>query len=480
MPALTRHARLGVLALVAAGAAVAIASACSLGLDPSLLDKDASADAGDGGVEASNPVQCKTDPDCKPSNACLTGKCDTTKNQCVYTVCPTSACNAASCDPNSKTCSVPSAYGFHAGSFHVSLGNVGCGGARRCFAAVHPFVFVGTTNGVVAYAVDNPTVTSPPAIPVAGLPFFPTSIVASGTRVYFVGTVVGTGPDYKVPLAWVDVPTDPTVGEIAATTVFNTLQLTSIDGVFPDTSGGVFLVRADSSKSYPAAHVTAPLKDLDTLNFAQSAGVNSASGVVAASGSRLVTFRQDNSVWDTFFSLETAAATSSAQNSGEQSMLATFGQSAGDNYVAQTPSGGLLWSGAAINAPDGGPVQTISARLAWVLADQNASKFDATTHVPVNTYNVNGANLDLPGPVAWLDDNTALAISAVPGNTGQSVVQVASRSGNPSIIASHTFQIAFPPSQLAATSSNGFGYVLTPDTNAGVNVHIFDPACTSP
>ncbi len=473
--------RWGVLALsLIAAAGLGVASACSLGLDPSLIDKDASAEAGDGGSEASNPVQCKTDPDCKPTNACLTGKCDTTNNQCVYVVCPTSQCNAASCDPNLKTCSVPSAYGFHAGSFHVSLGTAGCGGARRCFAAVYPFVVVGTTNGVVAYAVDNPTVTSPAPIQVAGLPFFPTSIVASGQRIYFVGTVAGTGPDYKVPLAWVDVPTDPTVSEITATTVFENVQVSPIDAAYADTAGGIYLVRFDPSKSYPAAHVTAPLKDLDTINFYQSAGVNSASGVAAASGSRLVTFRQDNSAWDTFFSLETQAATSSAQNANEQSMLATFGQSAGYNYLAQTPTGGLIWSGAEISAPDGGPVQTVGARVAWVLADQNATKFDATTHVSVNAYSVNAANQDLPGPVAWIDDNTVLAISAVPGNTGQSVVQVASRSGNPSVVANHSFQIAFPPSQLAATSSNGFGYVLTPDTNSGVNVHIFNPACTSP
>src|SRR5450432_2737983 len=100
---------------------------------------------------------------------------------------------------------VATAYNFHAGNFHVSLGSAGCGGggggARRCFAAVYPFVFIGTTNGVVAYPVDNPTNGTPVSIPVAGLPFFPTFVVTSGTTIYFVGAVAGTGPDYKIPIA---------------------------------------------------------------------------------------------------------------------------------------------------------------------------------------------------------------------------------------------------------------------------------------
>ena len=480
------YARLGALGFSAAAAtALAVASACSLGLDPSLFENDGSIGEGgaDGGPDAPNPVQCKTDPDCKPANACLTGHCDTGKGQCVYVVCPTQACNASTCDPNLHTCSVPSAYGFHAGTFNVALGSAGCGGARRCFTAVYPFVFVGTTNGVVAFAVDNPTSGAPAAVPVAGLPFFPSSIVASGGRVYFVGGVVGAGPDYKIPIAWLDVPTDPTVAEMAATTVFDTLPLPAVDAVYPDTTGGIYLVRADGGKSWPAARVTAPLKDLDTITFAPTTGLPSGSGTVAASGSRLVTFRQDNTgSFDTFFSLETSAGTGSAQNAGEQSLLPTFGQSAGLNYLAQTPTGGLLWSASSIDAPDGGSPTTVSARVSWVLADQNATKFDATTHVDVNTYNIAGANTDLPGPVAWLDDNTALVVSAWPTNQAQSIVQLASRSGTPSVVPNRSFQLAFHPSELAATSSNGFGYVLAPNTTtspASLDVHIFAAACTN-
>ena len=476
-------------ALVCAlGAAAALSGGCSLGLDPNLIPgSEAGADVvgGDAGSDAPPPSACKGDPDCKASNGCLTGKC--VNNACSYQLCPASNCNVSVCDDQSHTCSAPTAYTFHAGTFHVSLGNIGCGGggagARKCFAAIYPFVFVGTTNGVVAYSVADPANSSPTAIPVAGLPFFPNILVASGNTVYFVGQYVGSGPDYKIPIATLTVPPDPTASEMTATTVFDTLQVPGVDALYPDTSGGVYLVRNDAAKFYPAARITAPLKDLDNLTFQPTAGLPANSGVAAASGSRLVTFRQDNGTggaYDTHFSLEGSAATANAQNQGEQSILSSLGsENAAPSYLAQSPTGGLLWSTSAVSVPDGGPSTTVSARLAWVLADQGASAFDATTHVDVSTYNVAGLGADLPGPVAWIDDNTAIVISAPPASQTQSVVNIATRNGTPSIAPNRSFQLAFHPSELAVAASNGFGYVLTPDQTAGANVHVFGATCNN-
>ncbi len=468
------------LALGAAG----VVGACSLGLDPNKIPGgDSGSDASlDGFIDAPNPVQCKTDPDCKPTNGCLTGKCNA--GQCNYTLCATNACNASVCDGTSHTCSAPAAYSFHASQFHVSLGNIGCGGGagvRRCFAAVYPFVFVGTTNGVVAYAVANPTNGTPSSIPVAGLPFFPNFIVSNGQVVYFVGSVAGTGPTYKVPIATLTVPTDPTVTEMVASTVFDTLQVTSVDAVFPDIAGGIYLVREDPTKVFPAARIAAPLNDLDTLSFSPTAGASAIASVAAASGTRLVTFRQENGApFDSFFSLETAAATGSAQNAGEQSLLASMGQNYANSYLAQGPKGGLLWTTLNVNVPDGGPATTVSARLAWVLADGTATSFDGTTHVDVATYNLAGIpNADLPGPSAWVDDNNAIVISAVVGNTAQSLVQMATRSGTPGLVPNRSWQLGFDPGSLAVAASNGFGYVLTPDLTAGANVHVFGTTCNN-
>lgn len=470
-----------IVASVAVGAAFAGAFACSLGLDASKIpgmDSGVDVTVGDAFIDAPNPVQCKVDPDCHSTNGCLTGKCNA--GQCDYTLCPANACNESACDPMSHTCSAPAAYSFHAGNFHVSLGNIGCGSARRCFAAVYPFVFVGTTNGVVAYPVADPTATSPSAIPVAGLPFFPNFIVSNGGTVYFVGAVEGTGPSYKLPIATVTVPTDPTVTEMVATTVFDTLSVTSVDAVFPDTAGGVYLVQESSAKSFPAADIVAPLVNLATLTFSASPSAPVGSNIGAASGTRLITFRQDNGpVYDTHFSLETAAATGSAQNAGEQSMLPTVGQNYAPSYLAQGPDGGLLWTTTSVNVTDAGVATTLTARLAWVLADNGATSFDGTTHVDMSTYNVAGIVGNLPGPSAWVDPNTAIALSAVPTNTTQTLVQVATRNGTPGVVPMRSFQLAFDPGSLAVVSSNGFGYVLTPDAVAGANVHVFGVGCNN-
>jgi hypothetical protein len=466
--------------------AIGAASACSLGLDPNLIpgsDSSVTDASGDAGSDAPNPVGCKADPDCVPTggNKCLTGTCNTKTNTCSYTLCKTSAsCTAAVCDTNSHQCSAPSAYSFHAAAFHVPLGNIGCGSARKCFAAVYPFVFVGTTNGVVAYSVATPTSTSPASILVGGLPFLPTWLIASGNTVYFIGSVVGLGPDYKFPIAALTVPGDPTVTSMSATTAFDSLNEPSIEGVFADTTGGIFLVHVDAAKTYPTVRVNAPLKDLDTLQFITSPNVPPNSNILAASGSRLVTLRQENGAsYAAFFSFENAAGTGSAQNSTEQNVLSTMGQTYNPSYLTQSPTGGLLWTTSSVNVPDGGPATTVATRLSWVLADQVATTVDATSHVDVSTYNQAGLGADLPGPAAWVDDTTAMVISAVPGNTSQSLVQVAQKSGTPTIVPNRSFQLAFPPSQLAITSSNGFGYVLTPDQAAGANVHVFGATCNN-
>ena len=481
------RARLALGLLLTSGGVAAAVAACSLGLDEAKIGGlgDGGADGApllDGGsdADAANPIACQNDPDCKPANACLTGRCDKTRNICLYDLCPAAACKASVCNGTTKTCSVPTSYGFHAGSFKVTSGGVGCGGAgagaRRCFAAVYPFVFVGTTNGVVAYSVADPTDSAPAALPVAGLPFFPQNIVASGTRVYFVGAVVG---NYKVPIAWVDVPGDPTVAKLSATTVFNSLQLPSIDRVFPDTTGGVYLVHDSVPKSYPAARVTAPLKDLDALTFFATAGLPAGAVPFAASGTRLVTYRQEgNPTWAAYFSLEPNAATGSAQNLLENSLVPSFGNSFAPTYFSQGSDGSLVFNTGSVNAPDGGPATLTATRLGWIIEDAGVTKIEATAKIDVEKYGTNpGVGADVPGPVAWLDANRALVLAASAANTSQTAVQLATRDPQAAMVANRRFVLPFLPSLLAATASNGFGYVLVPDAPDSATVHLFGSGC---
>ena len=499
--------RLVAVGVFAVGGASGFAG-CSLGLDDSKLNMvpDASVlpdeagttpapDAEAGTVEASDdafPIAksdggaCTTDDECKPATACLTGRCDLFRRVCVYDVCKqTAVCKAASCNATLRTCSAPVSYGFHAGSIKVTGGGVGCGStASRCIAASYPFVFVGTTNGVVAYSVADATNSTPPAqIPVTGLPFLPTSIIASGGRVYFHGAVAGTGPSFKLPVAWVDVPVDPLAQAINAQTVLLSYPKPSVLAVHPSSLGGVLLVSADQPNFFPSTQLMAPLQDLSSVQVFPNAGIAMLASPAAASGDRMLTFRWDgtNGANAAFFSLETGAGTAGAQNTGEQSTLATMGQVYPKNAFAQGPDGSLLWSAPSVENADGGTSNVRGVRVAWLLADTKAMQPDARTFLDIELYSPSLPWAEGPsvvGPIAWLDAQTALVLAASTQNTAQTSVQVATRSSTTVTLAPgrrHILPLA--PEKLGATSANGIGYVLAEDAVDSATVHVFAPLC---
>ncbi|HSO34859.1 MAG TPA: hypothetical protein VLT33_20155, partial [Labilithrix sp.] len=243
----TRRGRLVVAGVFAAGgiATIGLAS-CSLGLDESLIGRVAEGgvdessvvdsfvvEGGDGALPPINPEAgvCTKDEDCKGTAGCLTARCDVPRKACVLQVCRTPTCNSAACDVPTAKCGAAKPYKYRAAQFPVGAA-IGCGGALgRCFAAVYPYVFVGTSNGVVAFAANDPQSATPPAIPLAGLGFVPTQIVASGSRVYFLGTPVGAGASSRVPMAYADVPPDPFAAKIAVTTILATYNRPASDPV---------------------------------------------------------------------------------------------------------------------------------------------------------------------------------------------------------------------------------------------------------
>jgi hypothetical protein len=492
--------------VVAVGALVAIsaitAAGCSLGLDPSLIDHGADAAAvgdaappseagGDGakgdaegdGATQIPPGQCATDSDCTTTNACVTStKCDPSSHVCVFDVCPTGVCMAAVCDGNTMSCSAPVTYGYHAGSFKVGVGGVGCGAASRCFAAEYPYVFVGTTNGVVAYRVDDPTDDGPVPVPVDGLPFLPDQMVATGRRIYFVGSVVGSGPTYHVPVAWVDVPQDPFLPQFNATSVFVGYAQSSWSSLFAATTGSIFLVNGDASQAFPTALLTAPVADSSTLALSSSPDIAAGAGPVAASGSRLVTYRYlDAPSYLAAFSFETGAGTSGAQNLGEQ-MTTAMGPTTPEGFLAQGTDGSLLWDAPSATIVDGGPNMTATARMTWLLASATATTFAETAFVDVESYTSEalGFGAAVAGPMAWIDTNTVLVTAAAPEDNSQTSVQIASRAMTPpTVVASHRYVVPVDVGHIGAASSNGFGYVLVQDDpmNATATVHVFAPTC---
>jgi len=492
-----RHRVLVLAALLASGGIVA--AGCSLGLDASLITAgdasigddgaaqgDGAADApGDGNNPPPGPGACSKDSDCKPKSACVkSAHCDLSIHRCAFDVCPVNACQSAACDTMSNTCSVPASFGFHASSFKVTQGGVGCGNnPSRCFAAAYPFVFVGTTNGVVAFQVGDPTNSSPQVVPVTGLPFLPTRIVHSGRRVWFFGNVVGSGPTYHVAVAWLDVPQDPFVTSFAATTAFVSYPQSRLPEVFPTTNNAVFLVHADAIAAWPAVLLNAPVQDSSSITLAPSPGISNGASVVGASGARLVTYHWSDAMsgYMAAFSLETAAGTTNAQNDGEMTASA-MGTVYPQGYFAFGPDGSVLWSAPATSVPDGGPFNEIAARMTWLVKDDKAKMFSETDKVDVETYAPPvGYGTPVAGPMAWLDANTALVLAAAKQDPAkQSVVQVASRQMLPaSLLPGRRYVLPVDIGHSGAAGSGAYGYVLASDDmmNQSATVHVFAPAC---
>jgi len=492
--------RVVVVTVGVVAAFVAVVSACSLGLDESKIDAglhdaavvtedapsnaDDAADAGPDG-DAGAPG-CVHDTDCTSINACNVGTCSDA-GACVFNVCPTMACQGSSCTAAGEagTCTAPATYGFHASSITVSAGAVGCNGnASACVAAAYPFVFVGTTEGVVAYAVNDPSNSSPPALPVLGVPFVPTVITSMGSRVYFVGAVAGSGPMWRAQLAWVDVPSDPLATSLQARSAFDTMTESAINSAWATTDGSLFLADQDATLSFPLANVNAPLKDDDTLGFFPSADVPATAAPVVASGDRIVIWRNDPVAYTTYFSFETGPATLNANNAGEQSTLTSpdggpsMGPTAGQSTYTQGHDGSVLWNGASIVIVDGGTPALATTRLAWLVADGTTTTFDPSTNLDVEVYATpQPLGTPLVGPVAWIDANTALVLAAAHELLTETSVQVAVKTPAAALAQGRRTIVPVGVGAVGAAASNGFGYVLEADPTGTLELHVFAPGC---
>jgi hypothetical protein len=491
------------VAVLAVGPA-AVAAGCSLGLDPSKIGQDAGTDtvvvgvddgpsttdgmpqSKDGGLVVAAGA-CQSDMDCQnaaaPAGACVTSaKCDPTWHVCMLDTCDVGSCKAAVCNTATKTCSVPTTFGWSAASFAVGYGGVGGNGPRSSISAAWPFVFVITTNGVVAYNVVDPTNTSPPLVPVDGLPFFPQWTVTVGRRVYFVRNVEGSGPStYRQAIGWVDVPQNPFVASFEAKTAFVTTSQTSINAVYSDQQDGIYLVYG-SGMLYPTINLHPPIDDTTTLAPVPNAGLASGASLVAASGSRLVAYRYDGFMQVPNFALVTNAGTSGAQTTGEQP-IGQYGALANQYFFTMGDDGTVLWETALLAPADaGGGIST--ARLVWPVTGPMQTNFDPTTYVDLQTFSPPTGSL-VVGPPAWIDANTVLALSAAGSlSTNSTAVQVAVKGapgGNPpaSLVPGARVTLPVDPGSVGVASSNGFGYVLQQDDpkNTSATVAIFAPAC---
>lgn len=496
--------RLAGLALgCSVGGAVAVVG-CSLGLDKSLIGADAGDDtstpveaAGDSPLKPPADGQppptdakvtidagaCTTDSDCTkesaPAGACVTAaKCDPTWHVCLLTTCAVGACKAAVCNTGNLSCSVPTSYGFEATQFSVASGGVGAG-IRYAISAAWPFVFVITTNGVVAYNVVDPTNPDPPVVPLSGVPFIPIATLAVGRRVYFINNTQGQGPAFRQAVAWVDVAQDPLVSGLAADSAFVETAQNGVQNVLTNGTSGAYIVYA-SGMAYPTANLAPPLDDSTTLATFPNPGLAMGAGLVASSGARLLTYRYDGVMTFPNFALVSGPATAAATTASEQA-ISEFGPMANQASLATGDDGSVLWNGAVYGLNDAGAPDGISsARLTWLLASGTASTFDTTANIDLETYSpVTGANV-VAAPL-WLDANTALGMAAASSaSTDTTSVQLVTKAP-PTLVAATRTLISAAPGNVGAAASGGFAYVLAQDDpkNLTCSVYVFAPACGS-
>ncbi len=479
------------------GAAIGSLLSCSLGLDASLIDKaneeagidgstdfEASAeDAGDGARPQPKPEAgiCAKDEDCQGTEGCLTAKCDVPRGACVFNVCRPSACNSSECNVGAATCAVPKTYPYRAAQFPVGAA-IGCGGAfQDCFAVVYPFVFVGTSQGVVVFAAHDPQSATPTAVPLTGLAFLPTKIVASGSRVYFLGAPVVATPAARLPLAYVDVPADPFASKLSAKTVlgFHKHPATDPLALLARGKDTALLVDVNVSTSFASASIEPPLNEPAVL---ESHGVPFTAGSVpvAVSGSRLIMAQTGPDLVSKFgFVAEAGTATPTAT---PDVPITTATPSGGPHFFAQSADGAVFWAHGSVPPPPPTTPVTSTAK-GFFLVPHSTAAFDLTGGIALETYPNLPRGTPMVGPAAMLDAKTAMVTTAVVGTPTESNVRFLTREplalvrngdGQP-----RRFQLGVSVDRLAAAASNGLGYILAvdPKTPAAPIVHVFDPAC---
>ncbi len=473
------------------------AASCSLGLDESLIGATSEGGAsetsvidqvitegGDGALPPINPEAgvCAKDEDCKGTMGCFAARCDVPRKACVLQVCRTPACNSAACDLPTSKCAAAKPYKYRAGQFPVGAA-IGCGGALgRCFAAVYPYVFVGTSNGVVAFAASDPQAATPPPIPLAGLGFVPNQIVASGSRVYFLGAPVGAGATSRLPIAYADVPPDPFLTKIPVTTVLGTYTRAATDPValFPRGNDTALLVDLSLASAYASTPIEPPLTEPAAFG-SQTITFTAASTPLATSGSRLV-MGQISAAGAASFGFVNAAGSASPTTSADVT-IATATPAAGPQYFTSSADGAIFWTHVSLAPPPVLPnPQLIRAAKGYFLVPDEKGAFDPTAGIDLEIYGV-PVGTQTVGPAALLDAKTALVTTSLPANPALSNVGFVTRT--PLALVKNAdnlprrFQIALPVSQLAAAGSNGLGYVLAVDPAAPTapTVYVFDPGC---
>jgi hypothetical protein len=508
------------IALAGAGVAIAALAACNMvlgieeghsrpvDLEAALPDAEL--------VDAATPLapsRCALDTDCVPPNPCYTAHCDTVVGACAYALCEAPrACAMATCNPNGFTCEDTVDYGFRTTRYGVPDVTLGCASPNDCVAAAFPFLFVGTKSGsAVALVVDDRIAKAARTVPIRALSLAPARIVTSGRRVWFVGDVQGSAPPYRLPLAYLDVPSDPTARELVATTLTVGYPYPTVSA-FPAPDGALFAVFDDPSQGFPTAVLAPPFPEQPALGLANpeaaDAGPAPPSGnvpmyriaappagasVVAASGARLVVYRTG------LVSLVGAAGSAGAAAGAEMAINPALPALAPPLFFQGADGTVVATASIVADPPPPDCDCTSHARLQWIFPNgfsptadigqivdaeihenPNAPAPNVTCHACALSY------FSAPSLAAWIDPHTALvaaaatdpqrALTAVRSITRDPIAAPVSRRAVTA--ANETPKGNFATDRIALASAHGLGYLVVADGEGnGVTLSIFDPAC---
>jgi hypothetical protein len=503
--------------LIAVGATLAACNAV-LGIEEQgarHVPDDAGLDANGEGEGGARPAleRCTRDLDCVAPNGCYTPHCDTVLGACTYALCEAKdrTCAKGVCDPATFACSEPLPYGFLATTYDVKGATSGCGpNPNACVAAAFPFVFIGTRDDVMAVRADDLTGAGSTTVPIRGLTTKPQQLVASGRRVWVLGAVQGQAPPYQLAVTSIDVPSDPTVGAIAARGTVVSYPFPSVIG-FPAPNGGLFLTYNDAAQGFPTALLSEPLGDSARLGFVgDGGGVDaSASGpvitmyraptappgssIVAASGARLVAYRYPST-----FNLVAGAGTGAAATQPDVGLNPAL-VALGPQSFAHGPDGTVTMAAPIVADPVGDCNCQSHARLQFVFPSSVATTTDVNQlldpevwtnpQVPAGVcHQCTGGYEARPVLPAWIDRRTALTAAPATGvATARNVTDVRALArdpleGNPKrrfqTRATDTPKGEFGVDRIALTSSNGIGYLVIADGQGNdVTMSIVDPRC---
>lgn len=504
--------RLAALALLGSFAVAVGAVGCSLGLDKSKIgqvvfteggpETDGPASEGSSGEAGDAPTSsdgmssndgppeadagaCTKDKDCQlvagDAGGCVaSAKCDTTWHVCMLDVCNAGACKAEECNTSTNSCTLPSDYSgmFNPTSFVVNYGGVGTS-ISWAISAVWPFVFVITTNGVIAYNVFDPTNGSPPAVTIHGVPFIPNYTLAIGRRVYFLTVEIG-GPTYHQAIAWIDVPQNPFITQFTANAAWvGTTEKNGLAALVNDGVAG-FYMSYNTGALLPTTDVHAPLSDGTMLTAFTNANFPMNSGIASASGSRLVVYSYDGMQQAAQYTFVTNPATATA-TTGSLQTVDSMGPIDNQQTWAQGGDGSVLWEAAQFEIEDGGSTGQIGQTcLTWLLDSSSATSFDAAKCAVLESYSP-AVGQRVTATPAWIDANTALGLAAASSNPSASTsVHVVKNKPSLATVPSVVSYVPVGPGSVGTASSNGFGYVLAqtdPMNNQSCTVYIFAPAC---